>query len=82
MEVSFPLEGKPLSENTCTWLTRLSRPQSEAKHTSSEQLTIDSEMDGAVLGELKTEEQRHKDEQWAQYKDAHPRGAGNTMNRG
>jgi len=57
-------------------------PQSEAKHTSSEQLTIDSEMDGAVLGELKTEEQRHKDEQWAQYKDAHPRGAGNTMNRG
>ncbi|KAF8559702.1 TAP42-like protein [Imleria badia] len=57
-------------------------PQPEAKPPSSEQLAIDSEMDGTVLGELKAEEQRHKDEQWAQYKEAHPRGAGNTMNRG
>ncbi|KAG8217635.1 TAP42-like protein [Butyriboletus roseoflavus] len=56
--------------------------QSEVKHTSSEQLTIDSEMDGIVLGELKAEEKRRKDEQWAQYRDTHPRGAGNTMNRG
>ncbi|KAI9571419.1 TAP42-like protein [Boletus coccyginus] len=57
-------------------------PSSEAKPTLSEQLTIDSEIDGTGLGELKAEEQRHKDEQWAQYKDTHPRGAGNTMNRG
>jgi len=56
--------------------------RSEAKLPSSEQLTIDSEVDGTALGELKAEEKRHKDEQWAQYKDTHPRGAGNTMNRG
>ncbi|KAF8136493.1 TAP42-like family-domain-containing protein [Boletus edulis] len=56
--------------------------QSEAKIPSSEQLTTDSELDGTALGELKAEEKRHKDEQWAQYKDTHPRGAGNTMNRG
>jgi hypothetical protein len=57
-------------------------PPSEAQPTSSEQLTIDSEMDGTVLGELGAGERRHKDEQWAQYTDTHPRGAGNTMNRG
>lgn len=39
-------------------------------------------MDGPVLGELKADEKRRKDEQWAQYRDTHPRGAGNTMNRG
>lgn len=39
-------------------------------------------MDGSALGEEKAEEKRLKDEQWAQYKDTHPRGAGNTMNRG
>ncbi|KAG1728640.1 TAP42-like protein [Suillus paluster] len=57
-------------------------PQSEEQPTSSEQLAIDSEMDGAVFGEMKLEEKRQKDEQWAQFKDANPRGAGNTMNRG
>ncbi|KAG2131295.1 TAP42-like protein [Suillus bovinus] len=57
-------------------------PQSEEQPTSSEQLTIDSETDGTVFGELKSEEKRQKDEQWAQFKDANPRGAGNTMNRG
>ncbi|KAG0701773.1 TAP42-like protein [Suillus ampliporus] len=56
-------------------------PQSEEQPTSSEQLAIDSEMDG-VFGEMKSEEKRQKDEQWAQFKDANPRGAGNTMNRG
>ncbi|KAG9318611.1 TAP42-like protein [Chiua virens] len=55
---------------------------SEMEPTSSEQLTIESEMDGRVLGDLKAEEKRHNDEQWAQYKDTHPKGAGNTMNRG
>lgn len=39
-------------------------------------------MDGTVAGEGKAEEKRQKDENWAQYKDANPRGAGNTMNRG
>jgi hypothetical protein len=57
-------------------------PQSEGQPTSSEQLAIDSEMEGAVFGEMKSEEKRQKDEQWAQFKDANPRGAGNTMNRG
>ncbi|KIJ69118.1 hypothetical protein HYDPIDRAFT_23975 [Hydnomerulius pinastri MD-312] len=57
-------------------------PQSEAEPTSSEQLAVDSEMDGTAFSETKAEEKRQKDEQWAQYKDANPRGAGNTMNRG
>ncbi|KAG1782321.1 TAP42-like protein [Suillus placidus] len=57
-------------------------PQSEEQPTSSEQLAIDSETDGTVFGEMKSEEKRQKDEQWAQFKDANPRGAGNTMNRG
>lgn len=43
---------------------------------------MDSEMDGTVAGEEKAEEKRQKDEKWAQFKDTHPRGAGNTMNRG
>ncbi|KAG2037361.1 TAP42-like protein [Suillus americanus] len=57
-------------------------PQSEEQPTSSEQLAMDSETDGTVFGEMKSEEKRQKDEQWAQFKDANPRGAGNTMNRG
>lgn len=39
-------------------------------------------MDGMALGESRAEEQRHKGEQWAQYKEAHPKGVGNSMNRG
>ncbi|KAG1827543.1 TAP42-like protein [Suillus subaureus] len=57
-------------------------PQSEEQPTSSEQLAMDSETDGTVFGDTKSEEKRQKDEQWAQFKDANPRGAGNTMNRG
>jgi hypothetical protein len=57
-------------------------PASLEQPTSSEQLQIDSEMDGTVAGEEKAEEKRQKDEKWAQFKDANPRGAGNTMNRG
>ncbi|TBU35609.1 serine/threonine protein phosphatase PP2A-associated protein [Dichomitus squalens] len=57
-------------------------PASEAKPTSKEQLAIDAEQDGTVFGEEKAEEKRQKDESWAQYTDTHPRGAGNTMNRG
>ncbi|KXN92242.1 hypothetical protein AN958_08695 [Leucoagaricus sp. SymC.cos] len=57
-------------------------PASLENPTSSEQLQIDSEMDGTLTGEEKAEEKRQKDEKWAQYKDANPRGAGNTMNRG
>ncbi|KAF7799572.1 hypothetical protein EIP86_010809 [Pleurotus ostreatoroseus] len=57
-------------------------PKSEAKLTTSEQLQLDSEMDGTVFAEERAEEQRQKDETWARYKDSHPRGAGNTMNRG
>ncbi|GBE81898.1 serine/threonine protein phosphatase PP2A-associated protein [Sparassis latifolia] len=57
-------------------------PQSEAAPTSSEQLALDAEMEGTVFAEQKAEEKRQKDEAWARYTDTHPRGAGNTMNRG
>ncbi|KAJ3507269.1 hypothetical protein NLJ89_g6400 [Agrocybe chaxingu] len=57
-------------------------PVSQAAPTSSEQLAIDSEMDGTLEGETKEEEKRQKDEKWARYTDENPRGAGNTMNRG
>ncbi|KAI6150643.1 TAP42-like protein [Pisolithus tinctorius] len=56
--------------------------QSAERPTLSEQLTVDSEMEGTTFGEMKSEEKRQKDEQWAQFKDANPRGAGNIMNRG
>ncbi|KAI0373031.1 serine/threonine protein phosphatase PP2A-associated protein [Pilatotrama ljubarskyi] len=57
-------------------------PASEQKLTSKEQLALDAEQDGTVFGEEKAEEKRQRDESWAQYTDTHPRGAGNTMNRG
>ncbi|KZT09598.1 uncharacterized protein LAESUDRAFT_722561 [Laetiporus sulphureus 93-53] len=57
-------------------------PQSEQALTTKEQLQLDSEMDGTVFGEEKAEDKRQKDENWAQYTDTHPRGAGNTLNRG
>lgn len=57
-------------------------PQSENQPTSSEQLAIDSEMDGTTFGEEKAEEKRQKDETWARYTDSHRKGEGNTMNRG
>ncbi|KAI8989790.1 serine/threonine protein phosphatase PP2A-associated protein [Trametes punicea] len=57
-------------------------PASEKKLTSKEQLALDAEQDGTVFGEQRAEEKRQRDESWAQYTDTHPRGAGNTMNRG
>ncbi|KAI0780558.1 serine/threonine protein phosphatase PP2A-associated protein [Trametes elegans] len=57
-------------------------PASESQPTSKEQLAIDAEQDGTAFGEEKAEEKRLKDESWAQYTDTHPKGAGNTMNRG
>ncbi|EGN95591.1 hypothetical protein SERLA73DRAFT_186691 [Serpula lacrymans var. lacrymans S7.3] len=56
--------------------------QSAAEPTSSEQLAVDAETDGTAFGEMKAEEKRQKDENWAQYTDTNPKGAGNTMNRG
>jgi immunoglobulin-binding protein 1 len=50
--------------------------------TSSEQLAQDAEQDGTAFGADKAEEKRLKDEKWAQFTDANPKGAGNTMNRG
>lgn len=58
------------------------RPQSEAEPTSSEQLALDSELDGTAFGDEKEEQKRQKDENWARYTDSHAKGAGNTMNRG
>ncbi|CDO73631.1 hypothetical protein BN946_scf185014.g101 [Trametes cinnabarina] len=57
-------------------------PASEQKPTSKEQLALDAEQDGTAFGEQKAEEKRQRDESWAQYTDTHPKGAGNTMNRG
>ncbi|KAK7034069.1 Type 2A phosphatase-associated protein 42 [Paramarasmius palmivorus] len=57
-------------------------PASEAAPTTSEQLALDSEMDGTLAGEEKAETKRQKDEKWAVFTDANPKGAGNTMNRG
>ncbi|KAI0362517.1 serine/threonine protein phosphatase PP2A-associated protein [Trametes cingulata] len=57
-------------------------PASEQKLTTKEQLALDAEQDGTAFGEEKAEEKRQRDESWAQYTDTHPRGAGNTMNRG
>ncbi|TFK54616.1 TAP42-like protein [Heliocybe sulcata] len=57
-------------------------PQSAERLTTSEQLALDAEMDGTAFAEEKAEEKRQKDEQWARFTDANPRGAGNTMNRG
>lgn len=58
------------------------RPQSASRPTRSEQLALDSEMDGTYEGERRAEEKRLEDERWARFTDANPRGAGNTMNRG
>ncbi|KAJ3550974.1 hypothetical protein NMY22_g96 [Coprinellus aureogranulatus] len=57
-------------------------PGSENQLTTSEQLQLDSEMDGTADAEEKEEQKRQKDEKWARFTDANPRGAGNTMNRG
>jgi immunoglobulin-binding protein 1 len=45
-------------------------------------LALDAENDGTIFGEEKQEENRQKDESWAEYTDTHPKGAGNMMNRG
>ncbi|KAJ7583052.1 serine/threonine protein phosphatase PP2A-associated protein [Mycena floridula] len=55
---------------------------SETAPTSSEELALAAEMDGTAEGREKEEEKRLKDENWASFTDANPRGAGNTMNRG
>nr|GAT54622.1 serine/threonine protein phosphatase PP2A-associated protein [Mycena chlorophos] len=57
-------------------------PASENALTSSEQLDLDSQMDGTKEGAEKEEMKRQKDENWARFTDENPRGAGNTMNRG
>lgn len=55
---------------------------SEAELTTSEQLALDSEMDGTAFAAEREEAKRQKDESWARYTDSNPKGAGNTMNRG
>ncbi|KAJ7709493.1 TAP42-like protein [Mycena rosella] len=57
-------------------------PASETALTSSEQLALESEMDGTADGAEKEEMKRLKDENWARFTDENPKGAGNTMNRG
>ncbi|ORX34353.1 TAP42-like protein [Kockovaella imperatae] len=50
--------------------------------TESELLQLAAEEDGTMEGDAKAEQKRLKDENWAQYAEANPRGAGNRMNRG
>jgi len=50
--------------------------------TESELLELATEQDGTMEAEEKAEQKRLKEENWAQYTEANPRGAGNTMNRG
>ncbi|KAJ7286192.1 TAP42-like protein [Mycena rebaudengoi] len=57
-------------------------PASQTALTTSEQLELDSEMDGTRDGAEKEETKRLKDENWARFTDENPKGAGNTMNRG
>jgi len=39
-------------------------------------------MDGTLVAEEKSEQQRREEEEWALFKEANPKGWGNTMNRG
>ncbi|KAK2466766.1 hypothetical protein APHAL10511_001024 [Amanita phalloides] len=55
---------------------------SQEAPTSTEKLALAAEMDGTRESEGKAEELRQKEENWAQFTEANPRGAGNTMNRG
>lgn len=66
------------SISNCTSLSAAS----QNAPTSSEQLQMDSEQDGTIFGEQKSEEKRKKDEEWAVFTDKNPKGSGNTMNRG
>jgi len=50
--------------------------------TESELLALAAEEDGTVGGEEQGEKKRQKEENWAQYTEAHRKGEGNTMNRG
>jgi hypothetical protein len=62
-------------------LTGGGRASQEAP-TSTEKLTLASEMEGTCGGEEKAEELRQRQEKWAQFTDVNPKGAGNSMNRG
>ncbi|KZO90489.1 TAP42-like protein [Calocera viscosa TUFC12733] len=55
---------------------------SENAPTSKEQLQLDTEMEGTAFAEERAEEQRRKDEDWAVWTDANPKGAGNRGNKG
>jgi hypothetical protein len=55
---------------------------SEVAPTSTEQLQRDTEEDGTAFAEDRAEEQRRKDESWAEWVEENPKGAGNRMNMG
>jgi len=55
---------------------------SENAPTSTEQLQLDTEMDGTAFAEDREEEQRRKDEDWAVWTEANPKGGGNRGNKG
>ena len=59
-----------------------SREASFNAPTSKEILQEASEMDGTLGGEQKSEQKRKEEEEWALYTETHPKGMGNTMNRG
>jgi hypothetical protein len=81
-EISSQVEGTYPLQMLSTSLTEVHSHQSATQPGSSEQLALDAEMDGTILGDEMAEEKRSKDENWARFTDENPRGQGNTMNRG
>lgn len=56
--------------------------QSAEQPTTNELLQLAEEQDGTRESEVKGEEKRLKDENWARFTEENRKGAGNTMNRG
>jgi immunoglobulin-binding protein 1 len=77
------VEGEFVNAEICSISSdSVSREASFNAPTSKEILQEASEMDGTLGGEEKSEQKRKEEEEWALYTEAHPKGMGNTMNRG
>ena len=76
------MEGASSSEEDRLFGADPTRQASADAPTESELLALAAEDDGTLAGEDAAERQRTKDENWAVYTEANPRGAGNRMNRG
>lgn len=68
--------------STLVGIVLIGRPASQNAPTSSELLALEAEDDGTLTGRDAAEKKRVKEENWATWTEANPRGAGNTLNRG